>query len=159
VIIMVLASLALIGGLADLDEPEYTSIKGGLYAVILLSAASIVGGRFIFRHGWRQGRTLANVLSILPASVIVTLVAVGALVSATQHRAPTDAYGYTAGDRQIFVAVCEEGGEADGTCDCLFSELEKQFTPAELQQLGIDYEQTGEYSPEFVEVIQNSSCI
>jgi hypothetical protein len=156
---MVLGVLAVIGGIADLDKPEFAPIDGGLYAIILLSAASIAGGRYIFRHGWRQGRTLANVLSILPASVIVTLVAVGALISASEHHAPTDAYGYTAGDRQIFVAVCEEGAESDGTCDCIFSELEKQFTPAELQQVGIDYEQTGEYSPEFVEAIQNSSCI
>jgi hypothetical protein len=156
---VVLGALLVIGGLANLGRPEYTSSKGGAYAIIFLSAASVVGGWYIFRHGWRQGRTLANVLSILPASVIVTLVAVGALISATQHRAPTDAYGYTAGDRQLFVAVCEEGAEADGTCDCLFSELEKRFTPAELQQLGVDYEQTGEYSPEFVEAIQNSTCI
>jgi hypothetical protein len=86
------------------------------------------------------------VMSILPAAVLVVLIAFGALAQATRHNPPTDAYGYTEAERQMFVSGCGGGGR----CECLFSEIERSIPHEQFIAESRRYNQTGSFSSEFV---------
>lgn len=155
---MLLAGLLILGGFANLSKPDYANEKVGLYLVIALCAASLVGGRYLYKKGWQRGRDFANVMSVLPAAVLVVLIAFGALAQATRHNPPTDAYGYTVAERQMFVSGC--GGTS--ACECLFSELERSVPHDQFIAESRRYNQTGSFSSEFVsrltQILQSSGC-
>jgi hypothetical protein len=85
---MLLAGLLILGSFADLSNPDYANVKVGLYLVIALCAASLVGGRHLYKKGWQQGHDFVNVMSVLPAAVLVVLIAFGALAQATHQNPP-----------------------------------------------------------------------
>ena len=155
---MLLAGLLILGSFADLSNPDYANVKVGLYLVIALCAATLVGGRHLYKKGWQQGHDFVNVMSVLPAAVLVVLIAFGALAQATHHNPPTDSYGYTVAEKQMFVSGC--GGGA--TCECLFSEIELSVSHDQFVAEGRRYNETGSFSPEFVsrlsQILQSSGC-
>ena len=155
---MVLAGLLLLGGFSRVSNPDYHYETVGLYLMILLCAGSVAGGLYLYKKGWQQGHDFVNVMSILPAAVLVVLIAFGALAQATRHNPPTDAYGYTEAERQMFVSGCGGGGR----CECLFSEIERSIPHDQFIAESQRYNQTGSFSSEFVsrltEIDQSSGC-
>lgn len=85
---MVLAGLLLLGGFSRVSNPDYHYETVGLYLMILLCGGSVAGGLYLYKKGWQQGHDFANVMSILPAAVLVVLIAFGALAQATRHNPP-----------------------------------------------------------------------
>jgi len=77
---------------------------------------------------------------------VFVLIAFGALAQATRHNPPTDAYGYTEAERQMFVSGCGGGGR----CECLFSEIERSIPHEQFIAESRRYNQTGSFSSEFV---------
>lgn len=157
-IMMVLGGLLTLGGFSNLTNRKYASEKPAYYLMIFLSVATVAGGFYLYKKGWQQGHDIKNVLSVLPGAVLVVLIAFGAIASAVHHTPPTDAYGYTTGERQLMVSGCGGGAR----CECAFSAMERniphdQFV-AEVQR----YDQTGSFSPEFVrkltDIEQSSGC-
>jgi hypothetical protein len=157
-VMMLLAALLILGSFSDLSKPDYANVKTGLYLVIALCAASLVGGRHLYKKGWQRGHDFANVMSVLPAAVLVCLIAFGALAQATRHNPPTDAYGYTEAERQMFVSGCGGGGR----CECLFREIERSVTHDQFIEEDRRYNETGSFSSEFVSrltlILQSSGC-
>jgi hypothetical protein len=155
---MVLAGLLMLGGISELSKPAYANETVGRYLVILLCAASLGGGRHLYKKGWQGGHDFVNVISILPAAVLVVLIAFGSLVQATRHKPPTDTYGYTVAERQMFVSGCG-GGSA---CECLFGEIERSTSHDQFIAEARRYNQTGSFSAEFVsrlaQIGQTSGC-
>jgi hypothetical protein len=157
-VMMVLAGLLLLGGFSRVSNPDYHYETVGLYLMILLCGGSVAGGLYLYKKGWQQGHDFVNVMSILPAAVLVVLIAFGALAQATRHNPPTDAYGYTEAERQMFVSGCGGGGR----CECLFSEIERSIPHDQFIAESRRYNQTGSFSSEFVsrltEIDQSSGC-
>jgi len=155
---MLLAGLLILGSFAYLSNPDYANVKVGLYLVIALCAASLVGGLHLFKKGWQRGHDFVNVMSILPAAVLVCLIALGSLVQATHHNPPTDSYGYTVAEKQMFVSGC--GGTS--ACECYFSEIERSVPHDQFIAESRTYNETGSFSSEFVsrltQILQSSGC-
>jgi hypothetical protein len=153
----ILGGLLMFAGFSELSKPEYTN-KTGLYLVILLCAASVVGGRHLYKKGWQQGHDLANVMSVLPAAVLVVLITFGAIAQGTRHKPPTDAYGYTVAERQAVVSGCGGGAR----CECLFSAMERSVPHDQFVAEAQRYNQSSSFRPEFAsrltQLRQSSGC-
>jgi hypothetical protein len=89
------------------------------------------------------------------SSVLFALLVIGAAAGSVSPSPPTDAFGYTKADRQAFVAGCTNSGGPDSACNCYFDELEKVYTPEELQAEEQRYEETGAFSDTTIQALQN----
>jgi cysteine synthase len=96
------------------------------------------------------------------AGVLVFLVVLGIGAAWQQHRVPTDAYGYTAAERQALVSGFVSGLGSGTTAACLADAFERNFSHTELMAEDPGYSQTGRFSPEFIakldQVVNTSGC-
>jgi hypothetical protein len=162
VLLGVFGGLLVLGAIADLHKPEFAFDTWALYVVITLAIASALGGWNLRTRGWRPGHDLANVLSVLPAAVLVVLIVLGAVRQAQTGSIggpPADAYGYTAYMRDSFTSGCVRGGGDSTTCTCILHAIEKAYTPAEFTREGLSYERTGQMSSKMTQVVSSSGCI
>src|SRR6266581_4146035 len=121
-----------------------------------LGLGMVVAGVFLFRRGWKPGYTVQKTLSGVVAGVFVVLLAIG-LASEASHRSsspPTDAFGYTAAEKQAFVDGCG-GGQV---CLCLMGEVERAIPLDKFIEDSLAYQRTGEMPADFQQVIENSGC-
>ena len=156
---MVLGVFCIVGGIGNLIQPEYVSQRYIYWMFIILGAASVVGGRYLFKYGWREKHAAANVFSVLPGAVLGVMFVFWTVVSALpEPEAATDAYGYTALDKQSFVEGCGGGVR----CECVYSVVEQNISHDEWEEESLTYMRTGSFSPEFAtrlaQVIQTSGC-
>ena len=156
---MVLGVFCIVGGIGNLIQPEYVSQRYTYWMFIILGAASVVGGRYLFKYGWREKHAAANVFSVLPGAVLGVMFVFSTVVSALpEPEADTDIYGYTAFDKQSFVESCGGGVR----CECVFSVVEQNISHDEWEEENLTYMRTGIFSPEyatrFAQLIQASGC-
>jgi len=157
--IVVFAVLSIVGAISDVGKPEYASRIYAYWILILLCVASVIGGCYLFKNGWRDKHHAANVLSLLPGAVLGVLFVLGSVVAVVpEPKADTDAYGYTALDKQSFTQGC--GGGA--FCECVFSAVERTISHDQFAEEGLTYAQTGSFSPAFTakltQVFQTADC-
>src|SRR6266581_3811947 len=103
-----------------------------------------------------QGIEGALGLGMVVAGVFLVLLAIG-LASEASHRSsspPTDAFGYTAAEKQAFVDGCG-GGQV---CLCLMGEVERAIPLDKFIEDSLAYQRTGEMPADFQQVIENSGC-
>jgi hypothetical protein len=162
ILLGVFGALLIVGAIADLHKPEFAFESWALYVVIALAVGTAIGGWNILRNGWRSGHELANVLSVVPAAVLVVLIVLGVVRQAQTGSLtgpPTDAYGYTAYMRDSFTSGCVKGGGDTTTCTCIMHAIEKAYTPGEFTREGLSYERTGQMSSKMTQVVSGSGCI
>ena len=155
----VLLAIGLCGLLLERNhsEPNALLVVDGIFVI-----AFFLGGLHLFRRGWQQGHDVLNVLSVLPIAVFAVLVVLNLAVRHPSESEPvqpqTDAYGYTAAEKQLLVSGC--GGGA--TCTCLMDALERNVPHDQLLEESLTYARTGSYSPSFKsklhQVFVASSC-
>jgi hypothetical protein len=154
----VLLAIGLCGLLVKNDHslPNAQLVVDGVFVI-----AFFLGGLHFFRRGWQQGHDVLNVLSVLPIAVFAVIVVLNLVVrhpSATPVRPQTDAYGYTAAEKQSLVSGC--GGGA--TCTCLMDAVVRNVPHDQLIEESLTYARTGSFSPSFKSTLQQvfvaSSC-
>ncbi len=160
-VLLVLFGIGLMGAIEKAQErmgpwaskTEITTVQGIEGA---LGLGMVVAGVFLFRRGWKPGYTVQKTLSGVVAGVFVVLLAIG-LASEASHRSsspPTDAFGYTAAEKQAFVDGCG-GGQV---CLCLMGEVERAIPLDKFIEDSLAYQRTGEMPADFQQVIENSGC-
>ena len=162
ILLGVFGGLLVLGAIADLHKPEFAFESWALYVVIVLAVATALGGWNLRMNGWRAGHDLANVLSVLPAAVLVVMMVLGVVRQAQTGSLtgpPTDAYGYTAYMRESFTSGCVRGGGDTVTCTCILHAIEKAYTPSEFTAEGLSYQRTGQMSSKMTQLVSGSGCV
>jgi hypothetical protein len=152
-VMVVFGVLVTAGGLSRIASPEYADNRATDLFLIALCLGTIVGGGYLFSKGWRSGHEVANVLSILPAAVLLAMIAFGVIVVATQHGPPTDAYGYTALERQQIIAGCGGGAR----CECITDAIERSIPHSQFLAESRRYMKTGTFSPDMMDKITQAT--
>ncbi len=158
VLIIGYGALLVVGAIALLISRTSRISEPILFMEAVMGAATVAGGIYIVRGGFRKGRPGLIVLSILPVSLLIALSILGVVTRQAVAHSPQDAYGYTEFEKQSFVSGCGGGSR----CECLFEAIERQIPHEEFVAESVNAARTGSLSPEMTAKItrisQASGC-
>jgi hypothetical protein len=153
-----IGAVLILGLVGILQRPDRAGPVGPAVVIavdLVLGGGCLLGGAHLYKRAGVAEGAVKRLLAMSPLIVFVVLLVlagIGAITQSPGRSGRTDAYGYTADERNAFVNACGRGRE----CTCSWRRLEAMLTPDEMREGLREYQSTGSYGQQVVEAMRSA---